>query len=124
MSKILELREKRAKAWEAAKTLLDSKRGDDGLLSAEDTAAYEKMETDVVALGKEIERLERQTAIDAELAKPTSNPITNQPTVPTVESTGLNQNRPRATSEYKNSFWSALRILEICSRFIAVSIEK
>ena len=42
MSRILELREKRAKAWEAAKKFLDSKRGEDGLLSAEDTAAYEK----------------------------------------------------------------------------------
>ena len=79
MNKILELREKRAKAWEAAKNFLDSKRGADGLLSAEDTAAYDKMEADVVALGKEIERLERQANIDAELARPTSNPITNQP---------------------------------------------
>ena len=79
MNKILELREKRAKAWEAAKNFLDSKRGTDGLLSAEDTATYDKMEADVVALGKEIERLERQANIDAELARPTSNPITNQP---------------------------------------------
>ena len=50
MSKILELREKRAKAWEAAKKFLDSKRGEDGLLSAEDTAAYEKMEKEVFFL--------------------------------------------------------------------------
>ena len=70
MNKILELREKRAKAWEAAKNFLDSKRKDDGLLSAEDTATYDKMEADVVALGKEIDRLERQAAIDAELARP------------------------------------------------------
>ncbi len=42
MSKILELREKRAKVWEAAKAFLDSKRGNDGLLSPEDTATYEK----------------------------------------------------------------------------------
>ena len=62
MSKILELREKRAKAWEAAKAFLDTKRGNDGLLSAEDTET--KMEKDVVDLGKEIERLERQAAID------------------------------------------------------------
>ena len=48
MKKILELREKRAKAWEAAKSFLDNKRGGDGLLSAEDTAAYEKMEQEVV----------------------------------------------------------------------------
>jgi hypothetical protein len=72
MSKILELREKRAKAWEAAKAFLDTKRGNDGLLSAEDTATYDKMEDDVVALGKEVERLERQAAIDLEMSKPTN----------------------------------------------------
>ena len=66
MSKILELREKRAKVWDAAKAFLDSKRGGDGLLSAEDTQTYEKMEAEVVALGKEIERLERQAVIDLE----------------------------------------------------------
>jgi hypothetical protein len=76
MNKILELREKRAKAWDAAKAFLDAKRGGDGLLSAEDTATYEKMENEVVALGKEIERLERQAVIDLELSKATSNPIT------------------------------------------------
>ena len=77
MNKILELREKRAKAWEAAKAFLDTKRGGDGLRAAEDTATYDKMEADVVARGKEIDRLERQAAIDLELSKPTSNPITN-----------------------------------------------
>ena len=69
MSKILELREKRAKAWEAAKAFLDAKRTQEGFVSAEDAATYDKMEADVVNLGKEIERLERQAAIDAELAK-------------------------------------------------------
>ena len=50
MNKILELREKRAKAWETAKAFLDTKRGADGIVSAEDTAVYDKMEADVVAL--------------------------------------------------------------------------
>ena len=36
---ILELREKRAKAWEAAKAFLDSHRNDKGVLSGEDDAA-------------------------------------------------------------------------------------
>ncbi|BAL01352.1 putative capsid protein [Oscillibacter valericigenes Sjm18-20] len=103
MSKILDLREKRAKAWDTAKAFLDTKRGGDGLLSAEDTATYDKMETDVVALGKEIERLERQSAIDAELSKATSNPITNIPSKGTEEKTG------RASAEYKRSFWNAMR---------------
>ena len=40
MTAILELREKRAKAWDAAKNFLDSKRGNDGMMSAEDAATY------------------------------------------------------------------------------------
>lgn len=105
MNKILELREKRAKAWEAAKAFLDSKRGADGLLSAEDTATYDKMEADVVALGKEIERLERQANIDAELSRPTSSPITNQP----GSGNGEEPKTGRATSEYRQNFWNMMR---------------
>jgi len=104
MSKILELREKRAKAWDAAKAFLDTKRGNDGLLTAEDTATYEKMENDVVSLGKEVERLERQAAIDLEMSKPTNNPITNQPDGGSgTDKTG------RATAEYKHAFWNSMR---------------
>ena len=64
---ILELREKRAKAWEATKAFLDSHRNDKGILSAEDDAAYTRMEQEITDLGKEIARLERQEALDAEL---------------------------------------------------------
>lgn len=108
MSKILELREKRAKAWDAAKQFLDAKRGADGMLSEEDTATYDKMEQDVMILGKEIERLERQAAIDAELSKATSTPLTGKPGAKMgkdeVEKTG------RASGEYKGSFWNAMRV--------------
>ena len=45
MNQILALREKRAKAWEAAKAFLESKRGTDGLLSAEDTTLGEEYST-------------------------------------------------------------------------------
>jgi len=104
MSKILELREKRAKAWDATKAFLDTKRGNDGILSAEDTATYEKMENEVVALGKEVERLERQAVIDLEMNKPTASPITNKPSEPSgAEKIG------RASSEYKKAFWNNMR---------------
>lgn len=105
MSKVLELREKRAKAWEAAKKFLDAKRTADGFVSAEDAAAYDRMEADVVNLGKEIERLERQAAIDAELARATSTPITNQPNgrIDGEAKTG------RGTEEYKRAFWNGMR---------------
>lgn len=108
MSKILELREKRAKAWDAAKQFLDAKRGADGMLSEEDTATYDKMEQDVMNLGKEIERLERQAAIDAELSRATSTPLTGKPGAKMgkdeKEKTG------RASDEYKYSFWNAMRV--------------
>lgn len=103
MNRILELREKRAKAWEAAKAFLDTKRGNDGIVSAEDTATYEKMEAEVVNLGKEIDRLERQQAIDLELSKPINSPITNRPAGANSEKTG------RASEEYRQSFWKAMR---------------
>ena len=104
MQKILELREKRAKLWDSAKAFLDSRRGENGLLSAEDTATYEKMEADVVNLGKEIERLERQAALDLELARPTSAPITHKPSQHQEPAkTG------RASGEYQAAFWKAMK---------------
>lgn len=105
MSKVLELKEKRAKAWEAAKAFLDSKQGSNGLMSAEDAATYDRMETEVVDLGKEIERLERQAVIDAELAKATSTPITNKPNAQVAGETKTG----RATDEYKRAFWNNMR---------------
>ena len=104
MNQILELREKRAKAWDAAKAFLDSKRGNDGMLSAEDAATYDKMEADVVALGREIERLERQSAIDRELSQPVGKPITARP--------GADADKGKtgtATDEYKAAFWRTMR---------------
>ena len=104
MNQIQELREKRAKAWDAAKAFLDTKRGTDGLLAAEDVATYEKMEADVVNLGKEIDRLERQTALDAELNKPTADPLTSKPAQVTAD-----QKTGRASDAYKKAFWNAIR---------------
>lgn len=104
MSKILELREKRTKAWETAKAFLDTKRGTDGIVSAEDTATYEKMENDVVALGKEIDRLEKQEALDRELSKPLNAPLTTKPAVP-----GMDTKTGKASDEYKKAFWNVMR---------------
>ena len=106
MSKILELREKRAKAWDAAKAFLDAKRTQEGFVSAEDAATYDKMEADVVNLGKEIERLERQAAIDAELAKATKH--TDHQSAEFKDLTVI-QKTGRATDEYKKAFWNSMR---------------
>ena len=104
MNKILELREKRAKLWEDTKAFLDSRRNENDLLSAEDTASYEKMEADVLSLGKEIDRLERQSALDLELSKPTKEAITNKP-----NQYNGSEKAGRASDEYKAAFWKAMK---------------
>ncbi len=104
MNRILELREKRAKAWEATKAFLDTKRGADGLVSSEDTAIYDKMEADVVALGREIDRLEKQETLDRELSKPLNMPLTGKPAFP-----GMETRNGRASDEYRKAFWNAMR---------------
>lgn len=106
MSKILELTEKRAKAWETAKAFLDAKRNADGFVSAEDAATYEKMEADVQNLTAEIERLARQQAIDDKLAQATSTPITMQPNAQ-METESAKPFRERTA--YKNAMVDALR---------------
>lgn len=104
MNQILSLREKRAKLWNDTKAFLDSHRDGDGMVSAEDNATYEKMEADVVALGKEIERLERQAAIDRELDQPTASPLVSAPIARTPE-----QKAGHASVEYKKAFWNQMR---------------
>ena len=103
MKKIQDLREKRATVWEQAKKFLDDHRQENGLISPEDTAVYEKMEEEVVSLGKEIERLERQEMMDRELSAPINRPLTTRPEKMEEEKTG------RATDEYRTAFWGAMR---------------
>ena len=50
MSKVLQLREQRAKAWEAAKSFLDAKAKDGNFVSGEDAATYDRMEQEVLFL--------------------------------------------------------------------------
>ncbi|MCR5599527.1 MAG: phage major capsid protein [Ruminococcus sp.] len=100
---INELRENRAKSWEAAKAFLDSHRTENGMLSAEDSAVYDRMEAEIIALGKEIERMERSAALEAELSRPVGSPLTNIPGSAIDTKTG------RASDAYKHSFLTALR---------------
>ena len=102
---IQELREKRNTAWNAAKAFLESHRTEKGTLTAEDDATYTRMEQDIADLGKEIARLERQEALDAELSKPVGTPLTSKPATgkqPEVK-TG------RASDEYRKGMLTALR---------------
>ena len=104
MNKILAMREKRGQLWEQTKAFLEAHTDQEGKLSAEDAAAYDRMEQEVVDLGKDIERLERQANIDAELAQPKAQPLTNQP-----GKAGLETKTGRASDEYRKAMLQALR---------------
>ena len=100
---IIELRAKRSKAWEAAKAFAESHATANGTLSAEDNAAYDRMEQEIVDLGKEIQRRERQEALDAEMNMPVNKPLTSNPANREKPKTG------RASNEYKEDFGRHLR---------------
>jgi HK97 family phage major capsid protein len=105
---INELREKRNQAWEAAKAFVETKRDKDGLLSDEDAKTYAQMEKKVQDYGAEIERMEAISAMDAQLSKPTSTPITEKP----MSGTSVNDQKPktgRASDEYRKGMLTALR---------------
>ena len=103
MSKIMDLRQKRADLWEQTKKFLDEAKREGDVLCADDVAKYEKMEADIVALGKEIDILERQAEMEKKLNAPTSEPVVNTPDGGGKEKTG------RASDEYKNAFWKAMQ---------------
>lgn len=104
MTKIINLREKRAQKWDAAKAFLNAKTGADGTMSAEDAAAYDRMEAEVVNLGDEIARLERQQQLDEQLNAPTRDALHGKP-----GQQGEENLPPRATNAYCNAFWTNLR---------------
>ena len=149
MNKIVELREKRAKAWEATKAFLESKRNDTGIVSAEDTATYENMEAEVLALTAEIERLERQQEMDARFSNAAQVPILNNPVSNTnfpsmsnmagvqggysnngsAVGSGFGSNiggepaTGRGTEVYARAFWNAMRHNQIVTNDLAIGTD-
>ena len=101
---INELIEKRANLWKAMDAFLKAQTNDKGVLSEEDDAKYVAMEYDFDNLSKEIKRLEKRNAIEAELNMPVNRPIVGKPMVEDEdEKTG------RVSKNYKKSFWNVMR---------------
>lgn len=103
MKKVLEMREKRAKAWDAAKAFLDT-RSKEGILCAEDNATYDKMLADVDSMARQIAIEEDRVARDAAMAQLTSSPITAKPNVQDGKPVHF-----RATAEYREDFLNLVR---------------
>lgn len=100
-----ELIEKRAKLWEATKNFVDTHENENGVLSAEDTATYNRMEQEIEDLTNAIDRQQRAERRDAELSKPVNSPLTGKPYVGEKgeEKSG------RASDAYKGAMLSAMR---------------
>ena len=107
MNELMKLREKRMNTWNAAKAFLDTHRAADGTLSAEDDAVYNKMIDDIDRIGKEIQRQEKLEALDIEMSRPTSAPMTSAP-VTNMGDEGETK-VGRAAKVYNDSFWRFMR---------------
>ncbi|HEQ7722682.1 TPA: phage major capsid protein [Streptococcus pyogenes] len=103
MSKILEMIEKRNKAWEGAKAFVEANKDKDGLLSKEHMEQYQQMEDKIKNFSQEIDRMQREAQMEKELSKPINKPITEKPHQDKQEKTG------RASKEYKDGMLKALR---------------
>ena len=103
MNNIHDMRRKRGEIWDRAKAFLGEHQDENGMLSAEDTAQYERMEQEVVDLGHAIERAERADALEREMNAPTASPLASRPEARPNQRTG------RSSDEYKSAFWTAMR---------------
>ena len=101
MDRILKLRNECEQKWEAAMAFLENHRDDNDRLSPENGDVFDKMEAEVTALNKEIERLERVEIVNRNFQKPTTSAIVEQPQIQSLSGKGSN--------EYSNQFWNYIR---------------
>lgn len=99
-----ELIEKRTEAWNNAKNFADSKKDENGLMSDEDFKTYEEMEKTIENYTREINRKKREEEMDKDLAKPTTQALTNEPVTFNEEEKPM-----RARKSYMNAAIKALR---------------
>lgn len=117
---ITELREKRKKLWKTMEGYLDTHRNSMGVLSAEDDAAYNKMEADLDSLTNEIKRMERKDAIEAELNKPVNEVIRENPQNADAVKNGKTG---RALDDYRDDFDRHLRGKKLIHNVLSEGVD-
>ena len=103
MSKIAEMRQKRGDLWDKAKAFLNEHADANGMMSAEDTATYERMEKEIDNFGIAIDRQERAERLEREMNAPTSDILSSRPEKPVPDK------QDRASDEYRDAFWKMVR---------------
>lgn len=102
---IMELMQKRAKVWEKAKAFVEAHQTENGTLSAEDNAAYMKMEQEIEDLTTAIDRQQRAEQLEQRLNAPTNSPLTSRP----GNGAAGTGKTGRASDEYKAAMIGAFR---------------
>ena len=102
---IAELMQKRAKVWEGAKAFVESHTSENGTLSAEDNAAYMRMEQEIEDLTTAIDRQQRAEQLEQRLNAPTNTPLTGKP----GNGSAGNGKTGRSSDEYKAAMIGAFR---------------
>ena len=104
MNKLMSLIEKRNAAWNAAKSFVETKQDSDGLLSKEDAKTYASLEAKVKDYSAEIERVQAMEALENELNRPMSAPLTTKP-----ETYSAKPQNIRESKDYKDALLAAFR---------------
>lgn len=103
---IQDLYAKRATAWESAKQFLDTHRMENGTLSAEDAASYDRMEAEINDLTNEISRMNRLNEMEAAMKQPVNTPLTGKPMNGRMDQ---EQATGRASKQYVKDMLTAMR---------------
>lgn len=96
------LREQRGQAVTRMRSLLDKAAAENRDLSSEETATYQALETEQEGLKAQVEREERQAALDADMGRVANTPARIEPTSPAAAPNGRQD--PRATPEYRAAY--------------------
>jgi len=123
--RVNELIEKRKKAFEDAKEFVKTHENENGGLSAEDKATYEKMEIEIAKISDAIEREKRAESMEKELSKAVTTPIVEKPEdSKSVEVKDTKPIKVTALTEYKEEVLRALRSRKpIVSNYLQEGID-
>lgn len=101
-NRLKELRTKRGQQVTAMRALLDKAATEKRDLSAEEQASYEAMDADQEKLGKQVEREEKQSALESQMGAIATQ---IEPTGPSNPKGSEGEDRgPRASQEYRTAF--------------------
>lgn len=103
--KIQDMMKKRAQAWDAAKKWMDEKTDENGMMTAEDAAQYDRMEAEITALTDQIERMKRAEETEKQMNQPMRDALRSK-----VGGGERTEKKGRATDEYRDAFWKMMRV--------------